>query len=288
MYTTYSDDSIVLNEAYTGDLRVGLIDNHSQEGFRTYVVNALNSSLPPIEERKSLFTTKTLYNKKNEAVLFGGSHNTSLVFGLVLFLGIIYLIYSKLNPIRFIDLIGISLSNRRTKFLSYETRILNEIFFLLGFSFFIPVFALIIYTSFDYFHPIVLPEGITSILLYLIILGSVLVFYSLKIALTYVFGLIFNLKNIISYYLTNQTVFLAIKGVFLLPLSVFYFFLHPNYSLALLISNLILLAILLIIRLVRGFSLVSAEKRFSKVYLFFYLCSLELLPLIIVFKLVNG
>jgi len=128
-----------------------------------------------------------------------------------------------------------------------------------------------------------LPEKIAGIYLYLLIIVCLCLFWLLKISIIRILESIFKTYHASGDYLLNLLLINAFAGLLLLPLLIFVVYMKSIYSLYI---CLILFSILFIFRFVRGFVIGLSYSKFSYLLLFVYLCTLEILPLIILAKLV--
>jgi len=124
---------------------------------------------------------------------------------------------------------------------------------------------------------------ISGFLLYLVILASVFTFWTVKIAFIRFLGKIFKTAQATHEYIINILILIFVSGIILLPLLVLTVYLK---SIFLLYIYLIFFILLFIFRFIRGFIIGISVSRFSYMLLFVYLCSLEILPVIILAKLI--
>jgi len=125
-----------------------------------------------------------------------------------------------------------------------------------------------------------LPGGITIFgLIFLFLIG----FWILKIGMIRFLSFIFRTRNTSREYILNILLFNILTGLFLLPLLVFAVYLK---SIIFLWICMIIFALFFVFRFVRGFLIGISITKFSYVFLFVYLCSLEILPLIVLVKVV--
>ena len=117
---------------------------------------------------------------------------------------------------------------------------------------------------------------------FVMILSIVLGFWIGKISLIKFLALIFRTRQTTNEYLLNIFIFSALIGVILLPLLVIVIYLK---SVIFLWICFVFFILLLIFRFVRGFLIGASNTKFSYLFLFVYLCSLELLPLVVLMKL---
>ena len=108
-------------------------------------------------------------------------------------------------------------------------------------------------------------------------------FWILKIGLIRFLSFIFRTRQTSREYILNILIFNILTGIFLLPLLVFAVYLK---CVVFLWICMIIFALFFIFRLIRGFLIGISITKFSYVFLFVYLCSLEMLPLVVLMKLV--
>lgn len=108
-------------------------------------------------------------------------------------------------------------------------------------------------------------------------------FWLLKIGLIRFLSLIFRTSQTSREYILNILIFNILTGIFLLPLLVFTVYLKCVIFLWICV---ILFVLFFIFRLIRGFLIGISMTKFSSVFLFVYLCSLEILPLVVLIKVV--
>ena len=125
-----------------------------------------------------------------------------------------------------------------------------------------------------------LPEGI---LLFVIITACVFFFWLLKIGFIRFLAFIFRTRLTTREYILNILIFNIITGIILLPALVFTVYLK---SVPLLCICMIIFVFFFSFRFVRGFLIGISLTKFPYVFLFVYLCSLEILPLVVLMKVV--
>jgi hypothetical protein len=132
------------------------------------------------------------------------------------------------------------------------------------------------YTLFDY----------GTFVNFLIILLLVASFVLFKQVLIRFLGNIFRVKNEIVMYLTNNVCYYFMETVLLLPLLFFLFYVPVSYHQIVAVLILISLAGMSSVRIVRGLSMILLDSKFSQLHLFLYLCIIELVPVLVLIKLV--
>ncbi|MFA5727673.1 MAG: DUF4271 domain-containing protein, partial [Saccharofermentanaceae bacterium] len=86
-------------------------------------------------------------------------------------------------------------------------------------------------------------------------------------------------------YMLNLLVFCLITGPVILIFLVFIVYMKSDF---LLYCALVIFSIFFIFRVLRGFYIGMGLRKFSFLFLFVYLCSLEILPLLVLVKLLLG
>jgi hypothetical protein len=114
------------------------------------------------------------------------------------------------------------------------------------------------------------------------IFGGLLIFWLFKVGLVKFLGFIFKSQSSAYEYNLTGLIYFEIIGLLLLPLCLPAVFQDPQ-----LFSKIGLLIILtgLLINLTRGFMVGLSNTKFSLFYLILYLCTLEILPLVVVVKI---
>jgi hypothetical protein len=125
-------------------------------------------------------------------------------------------------------------------------------------------------------------RGINGISLYLLITLFNMGFLAIKVALVQLLGMIFKTRDTTSNYLLNILIFALLSGPVLLAILIFVVYLKSTVLLYLCMSMLI---IIFTFRFMRGFFIGMALTKFSYLFLFVYLCSLEILPLLVLIKI---
>jgi hypothetical protein len=142
-------------------------------------------------------------------------------------------------------------------------------------------FSLFLYASNELVFHFTFP-GIGGLLLYLLIAAMTLGLLSAKVALVQLLGAIFKTRETTTNYLLNLFIFALLTGPVLLAALVFAVYLNSS---AVLFAAVALFIILMIFRFMRGFFIGMALTKFSYLFLFVYLCSLEILPLLVLLKI---
>jgi hypothetical protein len=122
-------------------------------------------------------------------------------------------------------------------------------------------------------------------MLYLFCFGAVLAYFLLKKLAYFLLGSVFEGTNETSEYLFNMDNYNRVTGIFLFPIiTLVTFYPREDPTLPMFLGGGIVL-IFYILLLQRGIAILL-KKQFSIFYLFLYLCSLEFLPLLLIYKIV--
>jgi len=199
---------------------------------------------------------------------------TLSVFGLILYLIISRFLYSfniwesikGVRKIHSLDVVGFEKEANITGF------ILTPIAaFVYAFYFYFLINPLYLHIELDY--------------LFLVFVLSMILLFIGKIIIERIISLVFNTYNIFKQYLADHLYILGLSSLLQAPLIIIYIYSGIDYYLWISISVLILLWLF---RLLRGFIIGIKQTTFSKSFIILYLCSLEILPLLIAYKLAVG
>lgn len=216
--------------------------------------------------------------------------NTSQPFiwqGIVLFtIFSIYVLIKISEPKKYIKLFSYVLSMQSALLtLREEFKLAKRISLLLGISF-ILVFSFLLYFTNSYFGLIL--NQYSLIQQYLFFVFLLFLIYTVKLIFNYIFAHISSNKEIGKENSFNVIVFSQTLGIVILPLIIcLQFTKYPsNYFLY---PALIISLAFYILRLFRNFILLITEQNIGILYIFLYLCGLEILPILILakFLLVN-
>ncbi|MBC8004106.1 MAG: DUF4271 domain-containing protein [Verrucomicrobia bacterium] len=123
-----------------------------------------------------------------------------------------------------------------------------------------------------------------SFVVYLICVGSVIGYFFLKRLAYMLTGLMTESKREVKEYLFSMTVYNRILGLFLLPVTAIIAFVPVYQPELFLFLGLGIVAIFYLLSLRRG-AKIFLRKHFSILYLILYLCTLEFLPLLLIYNL---
>jgi hypothetical protein len=151
----------------------------------------------------------------------------------------------------------------------------------LGFIYY-AIVSIFVFQIFGEFRAV--PEGLNTLTFTGIIFSGLLIYQLLKSALVYATGLIFGTVESARQYQLNILIFNHIIGILLFPVSILAFYWNNTL---LLIAGIVIVSLLLLYRLFRGVLTGLNNKGYNLFYLFLYLCTLEILPMLLLFKLIS-
>ncbi len=123
-----------------------------------------------------------------------------------------------------------------------------------------------------------------SLYVYLVCLGIVITYYTAKKIIYLLIGILTESKQEVQEYLFSIKVFNRVSGLFLLPVSAAIAFIPLSQVEPLLYAGAGITGIFYLMTIIRG-GKIFLTKQFSISYLILYLCTLEFLPLVLIYKL---
>ncbi len=147
--------------------------------------------------------------------------------------------------------------------------------------YFYMVFSMFLFQVIRFFR---IDASFQNFRLYLLILASVWIFFQVKKFLYKATGFIFKNSGETSEFLFNLDNHIRVTGLVLFPVvAIISFSPFNNIEIPVYFGILIVMAIYFLL-LFRGF-MILLKKQFSIIYLFLYFCTLEILPLVLVYKI---
>lgn len=177
-----------------------------------------------------------------------------------------------------------SMGRRSLNLLFHDGNIFKEKIIIPLMSSFIILLSLVIYAFMEIYDYSIYSQS--SIINYMLIVFGVTGLVLLRHAIVYFLGSLFKFKIGILYYLTNNVCYYFLETMVLLPLLFFLFYTDVAYMKIVAYILVISLSILVFLRLFRGLSLILLDSGFSQLYLFYYLCIVEVIPFFVLIKLV--
>ena len=131
------------------------------------------------------------------------------------------------------------------------------------------------------------PYGLSGVLLYLFNLLLLGALFLARMVLIHATGFLFNKRSIHREYLYNIFIYNKLIGIILLPLLLFVIYTDGILMVVLQWTTVVAVSVILLMRLIRGF-VFSLRKGVSIFYMFLYLCALEMAPLILLYRWLEG
>ncbi len=162
----------------------------------------------------------------------------------------------------------------------YNERLTVNLFLI-----FILTVPLFIFEINYYYRIVPIPEmPFGNLILYAIFMAIVLVFYGSKILVLHVSGVIFKTNELTAEYILTHFVFNLIEGLLLVPLLLILI-----ATSSLLVLDLVILVLIVAsgYRLLRGLLIGLRESKYSIFYLVIFFITVEILPLLVFWKLLQ-
>jgi ABC-type multidrug transport system fused ATPase/permease subunit len=148
-------------------------------------------------------------------------------------------------------------------------------------TFFILVIGLLLFQTVSF---IMQPSPENTLIIFGISVAAILVYVTLKFTLYRIIGFIFDVNSETEEYIFYAKSGNRILGLILLPIVISLFFIKGNNAEFLLIIGGIMALIVSIINILKGIRVI-AQKVFSIYYMILYLCTLEILPLLLMWRI---
>ncbi len=210
----------------------------------------------------------------------GGDLMLGIMILSFLLLAIVKFFYSNyLNPVL---ASFYSFKSSRELFRNKNSNIQNTLILL---NFLFPINGgIFLVLVFDYFGIEVLPAEFSFLSRFLIKSFSLYLLYSFIVLFLRVLGYVFDKKGLFYEYVHNISLFAKIYGVLLFPLIAGIIYASPVIIPVLIYTALFFAGLLYAAKLVRGFKLLQ-NNEFSVFYVILYLCMVEIIPVIVMFRL---
>lgn len=236
----------------------------------------------PIRQRSSMFATNTHSKAYPLPSQRPATVSNDWVFATIILL---------------LALVSIYLNNQKFKlkdiFLSlFDTRILERVFresnirtvsLLPMVGIYLASLAMVILRTTQTFGN--LHIQLSPHLFFIATLLALIAFILLKNGMIRLLGDIFEDRLSTALYISSNNLFYFVGGLVATPLLLVLFYFAPAQK-AILEATIILIAILFIIRLIRGLQLILTNSKTSKLYLFYYLCISEIVPILVMAKII--
>ncbi len=160
----------------------------------------------------------------------------------------------------------------------------NKVSFVLNGLFFLN-FSLFLFLALEQSQALL--PALTRPIQYLMLVGVLLSFLILKALIYYVSAYLFDSNKLVAEYVYNSSVYNRVAGIFILPIIAILPFMHPRFFSLLTYFGVGIFLITYLWQLLRGAQIISKNKS-SLLYSFLYLCSVEILPLLLGFKWISN
>ncbi len=114
---------------------------------------------------------------------------------------------------------------------------------------------------------------------------SVAIAYSVKMILLRFLSTVFDLEKPVAFYIFNVFLMIMMIGLLLLPINILLAYGPLQYRYWILLIAVGIIALLFLYRLIRAIGIWIGIPGFSLFYLFLYLCTFEIAPLLIIWKM---
>lgn len=214
-------------------------------------------------------------NKREENIATSNWIHFSLLFW------VIVLVFARQSfSIRLRQIVVATINTKQVKQLQREGNLLKQgypVLLMLLYAFSISLFAFIyinqkLPNSF-YFSQ---SEG------FFLLFGIVISFHFLKFLIIWIFGILFETLDLTVRYLIDHYIFYISEGLILFPFLILFIY---SGLIVFLYAAMAMLIILWLFRLQRAIVIGIGGINFSRSYLFLYLCTLEVLPILMLYKL---
>jgi hypothetical protein len=143
--------------------------------------------------------------------------------------------------------------------------------------------TLLVYEAADIMSP-GSSEGLLTLLLFAEIVGAYLLYNALKILVIWLISITFKNPDTAKEYIQNILIYNLALGILLLPLLLLIVYTFHEVFLYFAAG---VVVIILSLRFIRGMAIGLSDPKFTLFHLFLYLCTLEILPLAFVAKLLS-
>lgn len=243
-----------------------------------------DSIFTPIEAaeptiRKSLFTHHELGVVTSHEINIQHQNVSGWFFGAIALSIFLICLFLHQKQIKIVDLIKSALDHRALDRMLRETNLTHSLDLTpIGFITMIPV-SLVGYYAYLPHHDYVYIDILRYLLMFLICCAV----YFARNGVIRLIGNAFNNPESVNVYVSNNYIFHLIYAIVTTSLAFFVCY-TGNMGTTFLYILLSILGILLLIRITRGMLIILTLSKSSKLYLFYYLCTLEIVPILIVAK----
>lgn len=236
-------------------------------------------------ERPSLFTGHSLHVGSNAAAVRNNTAPPDWVFFVVVAIVALVSLYLNRRKLKLTDLLAAAYTTRRLDRLERETGIKNFWGFVpMSLFYLVEVSLVALYISDN--MAIDMPSRF-AFLNYMLILLALVLFVLLRNGLTMLLGATYDCEQQASVYLTTSCIHHMLGTIVLLPVVSLLLYGTDSIERPMFIAALITIAATELLRSVRGVYQIFSRAGNRSLYLFYYLCILELVPVLVLLKLLS-
>ncbi len=201
----------------------------------------------------------------------------------VILISLILLAWLKLFYNKFLDQSIQSVANYQlsTKLLRDQNMFSRRVAFALNLNF-VLVGSAFVYLMFGYFH--LRPFPLNDLLSYLTYAGIIVCVLVLRFTVSHLIGHIFSKHYEFREYLHQLLLIYKSLGIYLLVMVIGIAYINDELRVYLLYISGLLILSALVLRVVKGLKIILSDKDVLIFYLILYLCTLEILPLLIFYR----
>ena len=231
--------------------------------------------------RKSMFSANELSSQEAMPTMRYTEPSTDWIFATVIVLAGVMSLYFNIQKFKIKDILR-SLFDIRTLERVFRESNVRTVSLMPMAAIYIACLALCVNKASNLFGTMLFDN---SPLATLIIFFAIALFILMKNEIIRLLGTLFEMRNCIKLYLCSNYLFYFLGALTILPLTLFLFYsTFAEKTMVYIIS--IYVAILFVVRILRGMQLILTNHESSKLHLFYYLCCLEIVPILVIIKIV--
>lgn len=250
--------------------------DHSFSVDNSYLLHPLTTTTI----RTSPFVGHNLPPDHTEVILRTHDLNNSWMMGVLLFIGLLVFLFLQHHHIKLLVLFRSAIDRRRLDQIMREGAVDRfNIYLESVFCYAVMLASILCYIVYQYAPSLV---SIHSSLFILIAVACLTLAILLRSGLTLTLGNTLMKGDQVKHYMLNNQVYHFVGTIVMIPLVLLIYFSELHH--AVLWISVSVLAILFVVRLIRGTQIILTNLRPTRFYLFYYLCIVEIVPLMIIAK----
>ena len=236
----------------------------------------------PTRQRQSMFATTKHHAENNRPILRQPTPASDWVFATIILLLTLISVYLNNQKFKLKDII-LSLFDTHVLERVFRESNIRPISLMPMVGIYLATLAMIALRATQALDNIVIQ--MQPHLLFLAIFLAISAYFLLKNSFIRLLGNIFEDRSATMLYIANNNLFHFVATIVATPLTLLLFYFDTTHDTILKIT-LLLIAIIFIVRLIRGMQLILTNSKTSKMYLFYYLCILEIVPILVMAKII--